>query len=165
MAISTEQKLDNFRNMKSMIDDYAEKYNRFPSIKEFEDGLDMARMTVFRYKKVIVEENRKNMLEHFENDMITRMNRTIADIDDGLKKLKEISKNGKYDSDKISAIKGIVELNIDVISIMRDGDDFLKPDNSNDGNDSSSNVSKKQERIYEEIQSEKVIEGIKSINN
>lgn len=154
MAISTEQKLDNFRNMRAMISDYAEKYNRFPTIEEFEEGLNMAQNTVLRYKKVILEENRKKMLDEFQSDMIVRMNKTIKSIDNGIEKLNTISEEGKFDSDKITAIKGIVELNIDVISIMRDGPDFLKSDDNY--------VSDKQEYIYKEIQSEKITDSIES---
>ncbi len=156
MKISTEQKLDNFRNMRAMISDYRTQHNRFPTIEEFEEKLEMSSATVKRYKVIILEENKIQLLKKFQDEMVIRIEDVVESIDDNVKKFKTIRDVGNDEHAVISAAKCIIESKLDAIRVMRDGPDFLGVDYD---------VSDKQEYIHGEIESEKIKSGIESISD
>lgn len=147
MKISTEQKLDNFRNMRAMISDYRTQHNRFPTIEEFEEKLEMSSATVKRYKVIILEENKIQLLKKFQDEMVIRIEDVVESIDDNVKKFKTIRDESNDENTVISAAKCIIESKLDAIRVMRDGPDFLGVDYD---------VSDKQEYIHGEIESEKI---------
>lgn len=153
--ITSEQKKDNYRNMRSMINDYREQHNRFPTIKEFIEKLEMPKRTVLRYKKAISDEDTKNLLDEFQDDMKIRVKKTMKSIDKGIEVLEIISDNAEHASDRISATKGVIELNLNAIRIMRDGPNFLNLDY---------NVSDGQEHIHRKINSDRITEGLNSLS-
>lgn len=156
MKISTEQKLDNFRNMRAMISDYRTQHNRFPTIEEFEEKLEMSSATVKRYKVIILEENKIQLLKKFQDEMVIRIEDVVESIDDNVKKFKTIRDESNDENAVISAAKCIIESKLDAIRVMRDGPDFLGVDYD---------VSDKQEYIHGEIESEKIKSGIESISD
>lgn len=155
MKISTEQKLDNFRNMRSMIKDYRKQHNRFPTLKEFEEKLEMSFSSVQRYKRVILDEQKSLLLKTFQDEMVYRISDAIKSIDKNIKIFEEIRDKKNDDDATMSAGKLVIESKLDAIRIMRDGPDFLGI---------NYDVSNEQEHIYEEnLREERIRESIESI--
>ena len=152
--ISSEQKRDNYRNMRAMINDYRDQQNRHPTIKEFEEKLGLSESTVFRYKKTISSEDTKEMLDEFQDDMKYRIKKTLRSIDKGVEILEGIQNDAEHSSDVISATKAIKELNLDAVRIMRDGPGFLNL-NYDESNE--------HEYIHRETNSDKITESIETM--
>lgn len=155
MKISTEQKLDNFRNMRSMIKDYRKQHNRFPTLKEFEEKLEMSFSSVQRYKRVILDEQKSLLLKTFQDEMVYRISDAIKSIDKNIKIFEEIRDKKNDDDATMSAGKLVIESKLDAIRVMRDGPDFLGI---------NYDVSNEQEHIHEEnLREERIRESIESI--
>ena len=154
MKISTEQKLDNFRNMHSMIEDYRKQHNRFPTLKEFEEKLGMSEATVKRYKRIILDQQKSLLLKTFQDEMVYRVGDAIKSIDKNVGIFETIRDETNDDDTKMSAGKIVIESKLDAIRIMRDGPDFLGI---------NYDVSNEQEHIHEEnIREDRIRESIKS---
>ena len=125
MKISTEQKLDNFRNMRAMIEDYARQYSRFPISKEFEEKLNISESTVKRYKKVILQENKKKILDEFHHDILIHVEKSFVTINQNIKIFEEIRDNSENNDEKMIAAKNILESHLDAIRIMNDAPEYL----------------------------------------
>jgi len=155
MKISTEQKLDNFRNMRSMIKDYRKQHNRFPTVQEFEEKLEMSSASVERYKRVILDEQKSLLLKTFQDEMVYRVSDAIKSIDKNVGVFEKIRDETDNDDTKMSAGKIVIESKLDAIRVMRDGPDFLGI---------NYDVSNEQEHIHEEnIREERIRESIESI--
>ena len=154
MKISTEQKLDNFRNMRSMITDYRKQHTRFPTLKEFEEKLGMSEATVKRYKRIILDEQKSLLLKTFQDEMVYRISDTIKSIDKNVTIFEGIRDETDNDDTKMSAGKIVIESKLDAIRVMRDGPDFLGI---------NYDVSNKQEHIHEEnIREDRIQESVES---
>lgn len=155
MKISSEQKLDNYRNMRSMIKDYRKQHNRFPTLKEFEEKLEMSSASVKRYKRVILDEQKSLLLKTFQDEMVYRVGDAIKSIDKNVGIFETIRDETDNDDTKMSAGKIVIESKLDAIRVMRDGPDFLGI---------NYDVSNEQEHIHEEnIREERIRESIESI--
>ena len=157
MRISTQQKLDNYRNMVGMIIDYRKQYNRLPTNKEFEVKLEISPSSVKRYKSAILQEEKSILLKKFQDDMLFRVSEVITSIDKNVGIFEKIrDKTSSDDTAVMSAGKLVIESKLDAIRVMRDGPDFLKI-NYDD-------VSNKQEHIHkQDIREERIRESIESI--
>jgi len=166
VKISTEAKLDNFRNMRAMIADYIKQYSRFPTSKEFEEKLNMSEATVKRYKKIILQENKQKILDEFHHDMIIHVEKSFETINKNIKIFEEIRDNSGDNDEKMIAAKYVLESHLDAIRIMNDAPEYLGLEyDGNDSNDSNdNNVQDEQEYIHRQIDSE-ITEGIKAIDH
>lgn len=154
--IDAAQKLDNFINMRSMISDYKKQHDRYPTTAEIVEKLGMSRATVVRYKGVILDENKKTILDTFQVDII----KDVEDLDkvmrDNAKFFKKI-RDGELNetSDQMNAARNLQEVYLDLIRIKRDAPEFLGIDYNN--------VQSEQEHIHEQEQGFKVEQGISSL--
>lgn len=154
--ISAEQKLDNFRNMYAMIQDYKNNYSRFPSGKEFEEKLGMAEATVKRYKLVILNDSKKKMLDEFHHDILLHVEKAFSAINKNIKIFEEIRDNANNNDEKMAAAKYVLESHLDAIRIMNDAPEYL-------GLEYNDNVQNEQEHIHRKDSSEKVKDSIESM--
>lgn len=125
MKISTEDKLDNQRNMLGMIEDYKREHNRFPTLKEFEEKLEMSPRSVQRYKSEILEESKKKLLDKFHNNMILHVEAAFNTINDNVKIFEYIRENSTSSDEKMVAAKNILEAHLDAVRIINDAPDYL----------------------------------------
>lgn len=155
MKISTGHKLDNFRNMRSMIKDYSEQYSRYPTNKEMEEKLEMSEATVKRYKRVILNDQKLLLLKTFHDEMVYRISDAVTSIDKNVTIFETIRDKKTEDYITMAAGKLVIESKLDAIRVMRDGPDFLGI---------NYDVSNEQEHIYEEnIRDERIRESVESI--
>ena len=127
MKISTEQKLDNFKNMRSMISDYKKQNDRYPTTDEFVEKLGLSASTVRRYKRVILDEDKKKILEEFQEEVIEDVKDLQTDIKANIKIFKTIRDGEASDSnDKMNAARNLQESRLDLIRIKRDAPEFYR---------------------------------------
>lgn len=164
MKISTEQKIDNFRNMRGMITDYRIQHNRLPTNAEFAKKLGMHPTTVRTYKRHILNKEKEKLLQTFQDEMIVRVKDVVKSIDENIEIFETIRDDTTTTSDtKMSAAKSVIDSKLDVIRIMRDGPDFLEVEyGSNNGSNNGSkdiidndNVSNEQKHIHRKAKSKK----------
>lgn len=158
MKISSEQKLDNFRNMYSMIEDYHKQYGRYPTNQEFEEKLGMASATVQRYKRAIRQENKKKLLEIFHYDIITHARASLETVNKNVKIFEKIRDNSEDDDKVMTAAKNVLEAHLDAIRIITDVPGYLD-NNSNENND----VPVKQEHNIGKSKEDKITDSIESM--
>jgi len=155
MKISTEQKLDNYRNMVGMISDYEKQYSRWPTTKEFAEKLNMAEPTVRKYKRDILAQDRKELFDSFNYEIIIYTKKTLSSIKRNIKDCEKIYDNPEDNTEKMDTGRRILDYHLDAIKIMRDIPIFLGGDN----------VQSEQEHIHRQADSENTTEGFESINN
>lgn len=153
--ISTEQKLENFRNMYGMIDDYKKLHSRFPTTKEFEEKLNMAPATVKRYKSVILKHLTEKLLEKYSCDMYIHIDKAMDALNEHSKICKEIRDKTSGD-EKINANKGIVESELDIVRLIADSREYLRLvedyNVSENGQEHNNKQIEKDERTQESIE-------------
>lgn len=153
--ISLEQKLDNYRNMVSMIKDYDREYSRWPTTQEFVEKLEMGEATVRRYKRDILAQSTKELFNNFNYDTIDHTKKLLSEINKQVKDYEEMYKKPTDNADKKDTGRMIIDYHIEAIKIMRDIPTFLGDDNEQS----------EQERIHGQIDSEKIKKGFESIND
>lgn len=158
--ISPEQKLDNFRNMYGMIEDYYKQYGRHPTNQEFEEKLGMSGPTVRRYKAVIREQNKKKLLETFQYDIITHARASLETVNKNIKIFENIRDTAEDKDRVMTAAKNVLESHLDAIRIITDVPVYLE--SSSDQNNNN-NVPVKQEHNIEESKEEQITDSIKSM--
>ena len=152
--ISSEQKLDNFRNMRAMMEDYQENSNRYPTTKEFMEKLGMSEATAKRYKSIIISEIKIKMKDSFHENILISAGKIVKKIDNSIKIFEDIMENGDRSSDKINAAREIILAEQYKLKVMRDGAVFLEEDNNDE-------VRNDKQCIYGESESEEQItEGL-----
>jgi len=125
VKISSEQVIDNFKNMVGMINDYKKQDRGFPKPKDFEEGLGMSEATVKRYKSVILKQMKKKLLDEFNNEMINHIEKAMKALNEHSKMCEELKKTGDS-NERIIASKNIVESHLDAIRLVYDTPEFLK---------------------------------------
>jgi len=126
--ISTQAKLDKLRNMRGMMDDYQKNSNRYPTVKEFMEGLEMSQATAKRYKAVIIKEIKIQMSKSFHEGILISAGKITKKIDNSIKVFEEIMKSGK-DNDRINAGREVILAEQYKLKVMRDGIVFVEEDN------------------------------------
>lgn len=126
--ISTEQKLDNIRNMRAMIKDYSKIHNRYPTNKEMEEKLGFSEATVKRYKHTILDEIKKELITQFNEDIIIHVNGAITEINKNITLFKKIRDNSDNEDTKMAAAKNIEEAHLDIVRIMSDAPQYINND-------------------------------------
>lgn len=153
--ISSEQKLDNFRNMFSMIEDYKKLHSRFPTLKEFEEKLNMSEATVKRYKSVIIKHLSEKLLEKYGCDMYIHIDKAMDALKEHSKICTEIRDDSSGD-EKINANKGIVESELDIVRLIADSREYLRLvedyNVSENGQEYNNKQTEKDERTQESIE-------------
>ena len=162
MKISTEQKLDNYRNMVSMISDYQKQYSRFPTSKEFEEKLGISESTVTRYKRDILLQDKKELFDSFNYEIILYTKKALSRIKKNIEDCEKIYDEPDDNTEKMDTGQRILDYCLESIKIMRDIPAYVG-DTSNDS--SNNNVQSEQERIHRQDNSEDITDGFKSINN
>jgi len=162
MKISTEKKLDNFRNMRAMIDDYFKLHNRSRTNKEMQEKLDMSAPTVQRYKAVIFKEMKEELAKKFNDDIVLSAGKIIEKINKSITTFEEIRDGEEKASDKISAAREVILAEQYKLKVMQDGIIFLEEEDNSNGNDNAVRTDK--QHIHRETKSEERIqESIKSM--
>lgn len=156
--ISTEQKLDNYRNMCSMISDYDKQYSRWPTSKEFEEKLGMSRNTVTRYKHDILAQDKKQLFDSFNYEIILHTKKAISRLNKNIKDCEEILKKSEDNTEKMDTGQRILDYHIHAIKIMRDVGEYV-------GDTSNDDVQSEQERIHRKADSENIEDSIESTFN
>lgn len=165
MKITTEEKMDKFRNMRAMIEDYKRLYSRYPTLKEYQEKLNMSSAVVIRYKRVILQEAKKKILDVFHNDMIIHIEKSLEAINENVEIFKKIRDDTFNDKNIIMlAAKNVLESHIDAVRIMKDAPDYLglKYD---DDKKIDNNVQDEQKYLYGQDDSEKIKDSIESMQS
>ena len=155
MKISTEEKFDNYRNICGMVSDYDIQYSRWPTNKEIEEKLGMSSATVKRYKRDILAQDKKQLFDSFNYEIILHTKKTLSRINKNIKDCEEILKKPEDNTEKMDTGQRILEYHLEAIKIMRDIPAYVGDDD----------VQSEQECIHRESNSENITEGFESIND
>ena len=147
MKINSEEKLENQRNMLGMIEDYKREYSRFPTLKEFEEKLNMAPRTVSRYKSEILVDSKKKLLDKFHNNILLHVEAAFNTINENVKIFEKIRDESDSNDEKMIAAKNILESHLDAVRIINDAPEYLGLDYD---------VSNEQEHIHRKTDKEKI---------
>lgn len=120
-----EERLDMLRNIRGMSADFKKEYNRCPTVLEFAEALSISQRSVFRYKKIINEEDKQQLLELFESDLIIDAKELIQTISENIKIFKDIRDTGETNIIRMAAATNMKEGYLDKLRIKRDGPEFV----------------------------------------
>ncbi len=143
------------RDMRALINDFAKNKSSFPSIPEFEERLGIKKVTVIKYKKIIMDEDRKSLLEIFGNQRVTNVEATIKVMKENIKLYEKIRDGEGTVSERMQAAENIEKSHLSIAQVMYDAPEYLYRDDDND--------STTQE--YSNRQEETKSEGIKPITD
>lgn len=164
---SDGQQQELLRNMRGLINDFARDKKGFPKIQDFTERLGIENTSVFKYKKIIMDEDRKSLLEIFGTERIENVKSIIKVLDENIEFNKTIrdclDENGKLDkgkystSERMQASDNMEKSLLSKAQIMYDAPEYLY----NDDNDSVDNDSKQE---YSDRQEKTEPEGIHTTN-
>jgi len=118
----------------------------------------MSIATVKRYKKVILNEDRKRILDTFQDEMIKDVEDLQKTMKDNIEIFKKIRDGEIADNtDKMNAARNMQESYLDLIRIKRDAPEFLGFDYQDN------NVQSQQEHIHESEKESDITEGITNL--
>lgn len=141
--------------MRAMIKDYQEQKDRYPSTEEFMEKLGISSSSARRYKRVILDEDRKKILDTFQDEIIIDVDNLSNTIKENIKIFKSIRDGLGEPSDRINAARNLQESHLDLIRIKRDAPEFLGLDYSN--------VQQSAEEHIHESEDRQLTEGITSL--
>jgi transcriptional regulator with XRE-family HTH domain len=155
--IPSQQKLDNYRNMCSMVSDYEKLYHRWPTIQELEEKLGMSPATVKRYKRDILMYSKRKLLDSYQYDIVVHVREALNTINRNISIFEEIRDSPETDSSgRMAAAKLVLETHLDAIRIMEQSPEYLGPQHGD------YDVQDGQEHIHGKGGSEKVKEFIEA---
>lgn len=156
-----QKKLDNYKNMAGMIDDYEKLYSRLPTNKEFADGLGVGERSVNRYKKAILEKRTKLLVSTFNYKLNIHLEKAFETLDKNIKIFEKIRDESENNSEKMDAAKYVLECHLDAIRLIDEAPMYLE-DTSNNNNDTSKN---EHESDLRKAEAEKITNSIKTTFN
>lgn len=125
-GVSGEQKIENIRNMRGMLNDYRKLHKRTPTNKEYSEALSMSQRTVSDYRRIIQEDDRLQLLELFENDRIIDAENLMKTINENVIVFKDIRDDESLAPGiRMDAAKNMEESLMDQIRIKRDAPEFM----------------------------------------
>jgi len=156
--IPVEQKLDNYRNMVGMVNDYERQYSRWPTNQEFVEKLGMTRSTASRYKQDILEQNKKALMNTFYFDMIIHVKKSLEAINKNVRLFENIREGSGDNHERMDAAKSVLESHLDAIRLIDEAPKYL-------GLDYDISKDEPENNIRRETTSERVEESIESTFN
>jgi len=145
-------------DMRGLVNDFA-KENKFPSDEDFKERLGIERTSILKYKKIIIEQDRKSLLEIFGTERISNVKDTIKVMKENIEINKEIrDDNGCTKSERMQAAENMERSHLSMAQVMYDAPEYLH----NDDSDGIDNDSKKE---HTDRSKETEPEGTKSITD
>jgi len=125
MKISSENKKENQKLIRNFIEEYKAKNKKMPTISEMCDYFNMGETAIKRYKKSILEENKKIIRDVFPDRLVEEVQDLLKIIQENKIIFRDIRDGGENDSIKMDAAKHLQELVLDTISLLRNGSELL----------------------------------------
>jgi len=145
---SDGQQQELLRDMRALIDDFSRDEKGFPTIHDFTERLGVTKMTVIKYKKRILEEDRVSLLEIFGPKRIENVKDTVKVLEENIKFNKEIRDDDTCTkSERMQAADNMEKSHLSMSQIIYDAPEYLynndELDNSNDSKEKHPNRSEK----------------------
>jgi len=163
LNISDGQQQEILRNMRGLIDDFVRDKKGFPTIKDFEERLGITKPTIIKYKSIIIEEDRKSLLEIFGTERIKNVEDIIKVMKENIEINKTIRDGDGNANEKMQAAENMEKSLLSMAQIMYDAPEYLYQDNSDDIDNSDGIDDSKQEHSDRSKETES--EQIKSTTN
>lgn len=146
MKITKDARDQILLDMRGLVNDFA-KENKFPSDEDFKERLGIERTSIFKYKKIIIEEDRKSLLEIFGTERIKNVEDTIKIMKENIKINKEIRDDKDCTKhERMQAAENMERSHLSMAQIMYDAPEYLYQDDSKDDvKDDNINNDSKQE--------------------
>lgn len=151
--------------MRGLIADFARDKNEFPSDQEFEERLGIKRTSILKYKKIILNEDRKSLLEIFGTKRTQNVKDTVKVLEENIvfyKKIRDDKDCTK--TERMQAGDSMEKAHLSIARVMYDAPEYLynddievdddSEDDSVDNNDSNKKYSdRSKETESDEIKS------------
>ena len=155
--ISTQQKLQNYNDLKSYIIETGKKKSRYPTLKEMMEFSKMSERTVRRYKSSILNEIKESIRAKYTEDLAIDVDKLLEVIDENIEIFKTIRDESKSNNDdKTNAANNLRDTRIAKITLKKDSMKFLilnKDDQFGKGS------------LHREDENQSITAGFESINN
>jgi hypothetical protein len=131
-----QQKL--LRDMRALIDDFARDDKGFPPIQDFTERLGITKMTVIKYKKRIMNEDTKSLLEIFGTKRIENVKDTVKVLEENINFNKEIRDDDTCTkSERMQAAENMEKSHLRIAEVMHDAPEYLYNNDELDNNNDS----------------------------
>lgn len=163
---SDGQQQELLRNMRGLINDFTRDKKGFPTIQDFEKRLEITKPTVIKYKKIIIEEDRKSLLEIFGTERISNVEDTIKVMKKNIEIYKEIRDDvGCTKNEIMQAAENMERSHLAMAQVMYDAPEYLHKDDD-DNIDNIDNASKQEHSDRsKETKSDEIKDSIDSTSN
>lgn len=126
MNITDGQHNQLLLDMRALISDYARDEKGFPSNDDFKKALDISKTTVIKYKKIIMDQDSKSLLELFGYQRALHVKDTIKVMNENVKFYKDIRDDTNQPvSFRMDAAKNLEVTQLKIAHVLYDAEEYL----------------------------------------